>query len=44
MIAETGTLIELPAEIGGENAVEPDPEPDHKEHKKTLGLPGKKPQ
>jgi hypothetical protein len=44
MLAETGTRIELPAEIGGEKPVEYDAVPDHKEHKKTLGIPTKKPQ
>lgn len=44
MLAETGTHIELPAEIGGEKPVESDAIPDHKEHKKTLGIPAKKPQ
>lgn len=44
MFAETGTRIELPAEIGGEKAVENDALPDHKEHKKTLGIPAKKSQ
>lgn len=42
MLAETGTRIELPAEIGGEKPDESDAVPDHKEHKKTLGIPAKK--
>lgn len=44
MNAEAGTLIELPADAGDEKQAEPDPLPDHKEHKKTLGIPAKKPQ
>ena len=42
MIAEAGTLIELPADADDEKQAEPDPLPDHKEHKKTLGIPAKK--
>lgn len=44
MLAETGTRIELPAETGSEKPVETDAVPDHKEHKKTLGIPAKNPQ
>lgn len=44
MLSETGTRIELPAEISGEKLVESDALPDHKEHKKTLQIPAKKPQ
>ena len=44
MLAETGTCIKLPAEIGGEKPVESDAVPAHKEHTKTLGVPAKKPQ
>lgn len=44
MLAETGTRIELPAEIGDEKSVEGNAEPDHKEHKKNLGIPAQKPQ
>lgn len=43
MLAETGTRIELPAEIGDEKSVESDAVPDHKGHKKTLAIPAKKP-
>jgi len=42
MLAETGTRIELPAEIGGEKLVENDAVPDDEELKKTLGVSGKK--
>ena len=44
MIAEAGTLIELPADADDEKQAEAAPLPDHKEHKKTLGIPAKKPQ
>jgi len=44
MLAESGTHIELPAEIGDEKLVDGDAVPDHKEHKKTLEIPAKKPQ
>jgi len=44
MIADGGTLIELPADADDEKQVQPEPLPDHKEHKKTLGIPAKKPQ
>jgi hypothetical protein len=44
MLSETGTRIELPAEIGNEKPVEYDAVPDHKEHKKTPEVPAKKPQ
>jgi hypothetical protein len=44
MIAEAGTLIELPADADDEKQAQPDPLPDHKEHKKTLGIPAKNPQ
>ena len=38
MLAETGTRIELPAEIGGEKQVEGNVVPDDKEHKKASGI------
>ena len=44
MSAEAGTLIELPADADDEKQAETEPLPDHKEHKKTLGIPSKKPQ
>lgn len=44
MLAETGTRIELPAEIGAEKLVESCAVPDHQEHKKTLEISAKKPQ
>ena len=44
MIAEAGTLIELPADAGDEKQVQSDLLPDHKEHSKTLDIPAKKPQ
>ncbi len=44
MLAETGTRIELPAEIDGEKQGNADTVPDHEEPKKTLGIPVKKPQ
>lgn len=44
MLSETGTRIELPAEISDEKLVESDVVPDHKEHKKTLEIPVKKTQ
>lgn len=42
MFAETGTLIASTVVNGGERQVESEPEPDHKEHKKTLTIPRKK--
>jgi len=44
MLAETGTRIELPAEIGDEKPVGSDAVPDQKEHKKTLEILTKKPE
>lgn len=44
MLAETGTPIELPAEINAEKLVEAAPAAGHKEHKQTLGIPAKKSQ
>jgi hypothetical protein len=44
MIAEAGTLIELPADADEEKQVQSDPLPDHKEHRKTLAIPAKKSQ
>lgn len=44
MIAEAGTLIALPADPDDENQAQSVPVPDHKEHKKTLRIPPKKPQ
>lgn len=41
MIAEAGTLIELPADADDEKLAQAAPFPDHKEHKKTLGIPAK---
>ncbi|MBB3223469.1 hypothetical protein [Pseudoduganella umbonata] len=43
MLAETGTRIELPAEIGDENQVERDAVPDNKQQKKMLEIPAKSP-
>jgi hypothetical protein len=43
MLGETGKLIELPSEIDRETPVESNASPDHKEHKKTLGIPANKP-
>ena len=42
MIAQPGTLIELPADADDEKQAESDRLPDHREHKKTLGIPAKK--
>lgn len=42
MIAEAGTLIELPADVGDEKQAQSNPLPDHKEHRKTLEIPAKK--
>jgi len=42
MLAETGTRIELPTEIGDEKLAESDAVPDHKGHKKTLEISPKK--
>lgn len=44
MLAETGMRIELSAETTDEKPVESYAVPDHKEHKKTLEIPAKKPQ
>jgi hypothetical protein len=44
MIAEAGTLIELPADADNEKQAQSDPLPDHKEHRKTLEIPAKKSQ
>jgi hypothetical protein len=44
MVAEAGALIELPADADDEKHAQRDPLPDHKENKKTLGIPAKKPQ
>ena len=44
MMAQPGTLIELPADADDEKQAESDRLPDHKEHKKTLGIPAKNPQ
>ena len=43
-LAETGTRIELPADVGGEKPVGSDTVQEGKEHKKTLEIPAKKPQ
>lgn len=44
MLAETGTRIELPTEIGGEISAGRVAVPDDKEHRKTLEVPIKKAQ
>lgn len=44
MLAETGTRIELPTEIGGEIPAGSVAAPDHKEQRKTLEIPVKKAQ
>lgn len=44
MLAETGTRIELPTEIGGEIPAGSVAVPDHKDHRKTLEIPAKKAQ
>jgi hypothetical protein len=44
MLAEMGTRIDLPPEIGGEKPVGSDAVPDHKEHSKALDIRVKKPQ
>jgi hypothetical protein len=44
MLAETGTRIELPSEIGGEIQVESVAIPDHQDHRKMLEIPSKKAQ
>lgn len=44
MLAETGTPIELPAEIDAGKLVEAAPAAGNKEHKQTLGIPAKKSQ
>jgi hypothetical protein len=44
MLAEIGTRIELQSETGDEKSIEGNAEPDHKEHKKNLGIPAQKPQ
>ena len=43
MIAAAGSLIELPADIDDGVQPQSDASPDHKEHRKTLGIPAKKP-
>lgn len=43
MIATAGSLIELPADIDDGEQPQSDSLPDHKEHRKTLGIPAKKP-
>jgi hypothetical protein len=42
MIAEDGTLVELPADADDEKQAEAWPFPDHKEHGQTLEIPAKK--
>ncbi|WP_296000042.1 hypothetical protein [Rugamonas sp.] len=42
MLAETGTPIELVAEIDAEKLIEAAPAAGHKEHKQTLGIAAKK--
>lgn len=42
MIAEAGTLIELPADSEEEKQGQSDPLPDHKAHRKTLQIPAQK--
>lgn len=44
MIAAAGSLIELPADVDDGEQTQSDPSPDHKEHRKTLGISAKKPQ
>lgn len=44
MMAAAGSLIELPADADDVEQAQSDPSPDHKEHKKTHGIPAKKPQ
>jgi len=44
MLAETGTRIELPTEIGREIPAGSVAAPDHKDHRKTLEIPSKKAQ
>jgi hypothetical protein len=44
MIAATGSLIELPADVDDREQAQCAPSPDHKEHSKTLGIPVRKPQ
>lgn len=44
MITAAGSLIELPADVDDGEQAQSDPSPDHKEHRKTLGIPAKKPQ
>ncbi|MBQ5948906.1 hypothetical protein [Massilia sp. ST3] len=44
MLAESGTRIELPTEIGGEIPAGSVAVPDHKDHRKTLEIPAKKAQ
>lgn len=43
MIAATGNLVQLPADVDDGEQAQSDPSPDHKEHRKTLGIPVKKP-
>lgn len=42
MIAATGSLIELPANVDDGEQPQSDPLPDHKEQRKTLGIPAQK--
>lgn len=42
MLAEVGVLIPPAVANGGKKQDEGEPEPDHKEHKKTLSIPKKK--
>ena len=44
MIAEAGTLVELRADADDEKQAQSDPLPDHKAHRNTLEIPGKRPQ
>lgn len=42
MIATAGSFIELPADVDEGEQPQSDSSPDHKEHRKTLGIPAKK--
>lgn len=44
MIAEAGTLIELPTDADDEKQAQSAPIPDHEEHRKTFQIPAKKSQ
>ncbi|WP_313707166.1 hypothetical protein [Massilia sp.] len=44
MLAETGTRVELPTEIGGDLPAGSVAASDHKDHRKTLEIPAKKAQ